>query len=65
MPLLQITKNKLCLHRRSSINLGDSAHRDSGPHLRKNNEMLDNDPNLLINKPSTGEATTFYKRNRY
>lgn len=65
MPLLQITKNKLCLHRRSSINLRDSAHQDSGPHLlRKNNVMLDSDPNLLINKPFTGEATTFCKRNR-
>lgn len=63
MPLLQIAKNKLCLHRRSSINLRDSTQKDSGPHLRKNNEMLDVDLNLLIDIPFTGEATTFSKRN--
>lgn len=54
MPLLQIAKNKLCLHWRSSINLRDSAQKDSGPHLRKNNEMLDVDLNLSIDIPFTG-----------
>lgn len=58
MPLLQIAKNKLFLHGQAGFNLRDSAQPDSGPHLRKNNEMLDIDPNLLTNIPFTGEATT-------